>query len=81
MSEEKTQRLVLSVIDFLNVAIKDGTVKEDDREGLEVAVQCIGEAFGVDPSNKEQSDRLSIKPASLPTIFDLFLKTREKFWS
>ncbi|KZS96164.1 TPR-like protein [Sistotremastrum niveocremeum HHB9708] len=78
MSEEKTQRLVLSIIDFLNVAIKDGTVKEDDREGLEVAVQCIGEAFGVDPSNKEQSDRLSIKPASLPTIFDLFLKTREK---
>lgn len=41
-------------------------------------VQCIGEAFGVDPSNKEQAERLSVKPATLPTIFDVFLKTREK---
>ena len=37
MSDEKTQKLVLSVIDFLNGAIEDGTVKSDDREGLEVA--------------------------------------------
>ena len=37
MSDEKTQKLVLSIIDFLNGAIEDGTVKTDDREGLEVA--------------------------------------------
>ena len=42
-------------------------------------VQCIGEAFGVDPSNEEQTKRLSVKPATLPSIFDVFLKTREKF--
>lgn len=42
------------------------------------SVQCIGEAFGVDPSDKEQSERLSIKPANLESVFDLFLKTRDK---
>jgi small glutamine-rich tetratricopeptide repeat-containing protein alpha len=48
---------------------------------LEVAIQCIGEAFGVDPSNKEQSQTLSVKPASLQSIFDVFIKTRDKISS
>ncbi|KAJ4485571.1 putative stress-induced protein STI1 [Lentinula aciculospora] len=75
---EKQQRLVLSIIDFLNQSIADGTVKTDDRESLEVAVQCIGEAFGVDPSNDQQVARLSVKPATLQSIFDVYLKTKEK---
>jgi small glutamine-rich tetratricopeptide repeat-containing protein alpha len=41
-------------------------------------VQCIGEAFGVDPSNQEQAAHLSVKPATLQTIFDVFIKTRDK---
>jgi len=32
----------------------------------------------VDPSDKAQSDRLSIRPATLESVFDLFLKTRDK---
>ncbi|KAG2350701.1 hypothetical protein BDR05DRAFT_40507 [Suillus weaverae] len=75
---DKKQQLVLSIIDFLNQSIDDGTVKQDDREGLEVAIQCIGEAFGVDPSDDMQRQRLNIKPAKLQTIFDVFLKTRDK---
>ncbi|KAJ7042683.1 cytoplasmic protein [Mycena alexandri] len=78
---EKQQRLVLSIIDFLNQSVEDGTVKADDKESLEVAIQCIGEAFGVDPSDEKQVSRLSVKPATLPTIFDVFLKTREKVGS
>jgi len=74
----KQQRLVYSIIEFLNQSVQDGTVKADDQEGLEVAIQCIGEAFGVDPSNKEQSQMLSVKPASLQSIFDVFIKTRDK---
>jgi small glutamine-rich tetratricopeptide repeat-containing protein alpha len=34
---EKQQRLVLSIIDFLNASVQDGTVKQDDVESLEVA--------------------------------------------
>ncbi|KAF7367281.1 Hsc70 cochaperone [Mycena sanguinolenta] len=78
---EKKQRLVLSIIDFLNQSVEDGTVKADDKESLEVAIQCIGEAFGVDPSDEQQVSRLTVKPATLPTIFDVFLKTREKVGS
>jgi len=77
----KQQRLVLAIIDFLNQSINDGTVKSDDKEGLEVAVQCIGEAFGVDPSNQEQVKQLSIRPATLQNIFDVYIKTREKIGS
>ena len=41
-------------------------------------MQCIGEAFGVDPSNSVQVDRLNIKPATLLSLFDLYLKTKDK---
>jgi small glutamine-rich tetratricopeptide repeat-containing protein alpha len=34
---EKQQQLVLSVIEFLKHSLDDGTVKQDDKEGLEVA--------------------------------------------
>ncbi|TRM65670.1 hypothetical protein BD626DRAFT_535225 [Schizophyllum amplum] len=73
-----SQRLVLAIIDFLNQSIDDGTVKSDDKESLEVAIQCIGEAFGVDPTNNTQAKELSIKPATLQTIFDVFMKTRSR---
>ncbi|KAL5534652.1 hypothetical protein ACEPAG_1115 [Sanghuangporus baumii] len=72
---EKQQRLVLAIIEFLNQSIEDGTVKQDDKEGLEVAIQCIGEAFGVDPNDEQQRNRLSIKPATLMNVFDIVLKT------
>lgn len=51
---------------------------KDEAEIIIYIVQCIGEAFNVDPSNQEQADRLSVKPATLQTIFDVFIKTREK---
>ncbi|KAI9511771.1 putative stress-induced protein STI1 [Russula earlei] len=78
---EKQQRLVLSIIEFLNQSINDGTIPEEDKESLEVAVQCIGEAFGIDPTDQEQANRLSVKPATLQNIFDVFLKTKDKMSS
>lgn len=41
------------------------------------SVQCIGEAFEVDPSDDKQRGRLGV-PVKLQTIFDVFLKTRDK---
>lgn len=32
----------------------------------------------MDPSNQEQKDKLSVKPATLPSIFDVYLKTKDK---
>ena len=94
---DKKQRLVLSILDFLAESMNDGTVKEEDKEGLEVAGLClgpflsgslldlrfypaqsIGEAFGIDPTNEQQRERLTVKPANLQSIFDVYLKTRDK---
>ncbi|KAG9102176.1 hypothetical protein FS749_013379 [Ceratobasidium sp. UAMH 11750] len=78
---EKKQKLVLSIIEFLEASISDGSIKSDDKEGIEIAIQCIGEAFGVDPSNQAQKDKLSIKPATLASLFDVYLKTKDKVGS
>ena len=123
---EKNQKLVLTILEFLEKSIADGSVREDDKEGIEVAskscvslvmhqhlgdaslshvyrrsrfskdgrvepqltllsilmyistVQCIGEAFGVNPSDEAQRQKLSIKPATLQSLFDVYLKTKEK---
>jgi len=75
---EKNQKLVLAVLEFLEQSIADGSVREDDKEGIEVAIQCIGEAFGVNPSDEAQRQKLSIKPATLRSLFDVYLKTKEK---
>ncbi|KAG9119538.1 hypothetical protein FRC07_005395 [Ceratobasidium sp. 392] len=75
---EKKQKLVLSIIEFLESSVSDGSIKSDDKEGIEIAIQCIGEAFGVDPSNQAQKDKLSIKPATLSSLFDVYLKTKDK---
>jgi hypothetical protein len=42
-----------------------------------VAMQCIGDVFGVDPTDAQQRQALSIKPASLSSLFDVFLKTQK----
>ena len=34
---ERKERLVLSILEFLEASIADGTVSADDREGVEVA--------------------------------------------
>jgi small glutamine-rich tetratricopeptide repeat-containing protein alpha len=61
-------------IDFLRVSSSDGTVKEDDKESLEVAIQCIAESFGVDPDDASNS----IAPASLLSLLDVYLKTKAR---
>jgi hypothetical protein len=42
-----------------------------------VAMQCIGEAFGVDASDEAQKELYSTKPATLLSIFDVYLKTKK----
>ncbi|CAG8537345.1 13314_t:CDS:10 [Ambispora leptoticha] len=74
---DKKKRLVFSIIQFLESSIKDGTIKPDDAEGIEVAVQCIGEAFGVNPQDPEQIALYSTKH-NLPLIFNMAIQAEEK---
>jgi small glutamine-rich tetratricopeptide repeat-containing protein alpha len=50
------QRLALSIVDFLNASLTDGTLTEDDRESIEVAQSCISESFKVDPTDATPKD-------------------------
>jgi hypothetical protein len=34
---DKKERLVVSILDFLEASIADGTVSADDKDGIEVA--------------------------------------------
>ncbi|CAG8788701.1 16859_t:CDS:2, partial [Racocetra fulgida] len=62
---------------FLQQSIKDGTIKEEDTEGVEVAVQCIGEAFGVNIEDPDQKTLYTTK-APLLSIFEVAVKTQER---
>ena len=50
------QRLALSIIDFLNTSLTDGTLTSDERESIEVATSCISESFKVDPHDATPKD-------------------------
>jgi small glutamine-rich tetratricopeptide repeat-containing protein alpha len=57
------QRLALAIIDFLNTSLTDGTLTADDAENIEVANNCISEAFKVEPS---------ATPASGQNLFQIY---------
>ncbi|RPB15030.1 hypothetical protein P167DRAFT_519300 [Morchella conica CCBAS932] len=77
MATESKKRLALAIIDFLTNCTKDGTVSPDDHESLEVASQCIQDAFKVDPTDKAAlADALGGQ--SLTTIYGVFEKMKAK---
>ncbi|KAJ3064444.1 hypothetical protein HDU98_012157 [Podochytrium sp. JEL0797] len=73
-----SKRLAFAICEFLNDSIKNGTIKTDDADAMEVSISCISEAFGFDFGDEEQAKALTIKPASLPVIFEVFTKTQSK---
>jgi small glutamine-rich tetratricopeptide repeat-containing protein alpha len=52
MATTTKQRLALAICDFLSTSASDGSVQAEDKDSIEVAINCISEVFGVDPSNK-----------------------------
>ncbi|KAG0309332.1 hypothetical protein BGZ98_003447 [Dissophora globulifera] len=78
MADEKQKHLVFSILEFLQTSLNNGTIKQDDSEGIEVAIQCIGEAFGVDLNDAVQAKTYSTKPATLTSIFEVFMNAQKK---
>ncbi|KAF9350912.1 hypothetical protein BGX34_000915 [Mortierella sp. NVP85] len=78
MADDKQKHLVFAILEFLQTSINNGTIKQDDAEGIEVAIQCIGEAFGVDPTDPAQAQTFSTKPATLMSIFEVFVNAQKK---
>ncbi|PBP22522.1 hsc70 cochaperone [Diplocarpon rosae] len=67
------QRLALSIIDFLNTSLSDGTLTDEDRESVEVAQSCIAESFKVDPTDATPKDS-----QTLLQIYSVYEKLKSK---
>ncbi|KAF9947498.1 hypothetical protein BGZ65_008761, partial [Modicella reniformis] len=78
MADDKQKHLVFAILEFLQTSLKNGTIKQDDAEGIEVAIQCIGEAFDVDLNDPTQAQTFSTKPATLMSIFEVFVNAQKK---
>ncbi|KAH9817960.1 small glutamine-rich tetratricopeptide repeat-containing protein A [Melampsora americana] len=77
MSTELKKKLVYGILEFLNQSISDGTIRSDDKESMEVAMQCISEAFEVEWS-PDSTSPLTMKPGNLLSVFEVFVKTQKK---
>ncbi|ETS87307.1 hypothetical protein PFICI_01135 [Pestalotiopsis fici W106-1] len=52
MATTSKQRLALAICDFLTTSVEDGTLTADDKDSIDVAINCIAESFKVDPNDR-----------------------------
>ncbi|KAF2842490.1 TPR domain-containing protein [Patellaria atrata CBS 101060] len=71
------KRLALAILDFLSSSVKDGTVNAEDAESMEIASNCIAEAFKVDPNDKAALTD-AVGTQNLLTIYGVYEKLKGK---
>ncbi|RWA06140.1 hypothetical protein EKO27_g8968 [Xylaria grammica] len=52
MAATSKQRLALAVCDFLSSSLEDGTLSSEDKDSIDIAINCIADSFKVDPTDK-----------------------------
>ncbi|KAI0905452.1 small glutamine-rich tetratricopeptide repeat-containing protein 2-like protein [Ustulina deusta] len=52
MATTSKQRLALAICHFLSSSLDDGTLASEDKDSIDVAINCIAESFKVDPTDK-----------------------------
>jgi small glutamine-rich tetratricopeptide repeat-containing protein alpha len=72
---DSKKRLALSIIDFLSTSLKDGTLTSDDAENIEIASNCIADAFKVDPNDKAAVSE-AVGGQSLFSVFSVYEKLK-----
>lgn len=72
-ANDSKQRLALAICDFLSSSVTDGTLPADEKDSIDVAVNCIAEAFKVDPTNKTAVAE-AIGDQNLVKIYGVFEK-------
>jgi small glutamine-rich tetratricopeptide repeat-containing protein alpha len=76
-SETTKKRLALAIIDYLNTSVTDGTISSEEAESIEIATNCIGEAFKVDASD-EAAVKDAVGGQSLLSIYNVYEKLKGK---
>ncbi|PKS06760.1 hypothetical protein jhhlp_006834 [Lomentospora prolificans] len=72
LSTTPKQRLALAICDFLTKSLSDGTLAADDKDNVDVAINCIADSFKVDPATSSAS----AADESLLQIFTSYESTR-----
>jgi small glutamine-rich tetratricopeptide repeat-containing protein alpha len=76
-SPQSKKRLALAILDFLQTSQTDGSVASDDAEQLEVAANCIAEAFQVDLAD-EAAKKDALGGQNLLAIYNVYEKLKGK---
>lgn len=79
--EDKRKQLALAMVEYLDKAVAENLVSSDGAESLEIAKQCISDAFEIDIDSQDIVNKLSIKPFTLDKVFDIYLNTQAKLSS
>lgn len=69
-TDQTKKNLALGIVDFLTTSINDGTISSDDKDSVEVAIECLSDVFGVDLADKSKV----YGNQSLLTLFTAFQK-------
>ncbi|KAF2108471.1 hypothetical protein BDV96DRAFT_260056 [Lophiotrema nucula] len=76
-SPQSKKKLALAILDFLQTSQTDGSVSPEDSEQLEIAANCIAEAFKVDPSDSAALQD-AIGTQNLLSIYTVYEKLKGK---
>ncbi|TLD34685.1 small glutamine-rich tetratricopeptide repeat-containing protein-like protein [Venturia nashicola] len=74
---QSKKRLALAIIDYLNTSVSDGSIASEEAESIEIATNCIAEAFKVDPSD-EVATKDALGGQSLLSIYSVYEKLKGK---
>ncbi|KAI0199286.1 small glutamine-rich tetratricopeptide repeat-containing protein 2-like protein [Astrocystis sublimbata] len=76
MTTTSKQRLALAICDFLSTSLEDGTLSSaDDKDSIDVAINCIAESFKVDPADKT-AVQSAIGTQNLMQIYGVYEKLK-----
>ncbi|KAJ2816795.1 Small glutamine-rich tetratricopeptide repeat-containing protein 2 [Coemansia erecta] len=76
--EDSRKRLATAIVEYLDKAVAESLVTSDGAESLEIAKQCISDAFELDLEDEAEVKALSLKPHSLDKVFDVYMATQAK---
>ncbi|KAJ1723040.1 Small glutamine-rich tetratricopeptide repeat-containing protein 2 [Coemansia erecta] len=77
-SELNRKRLAMGIVEYLDKSVAENLVSGDAAESLEIAKQCIADAFEIDAEDAAQVKELSLKPFSLDKVFEVYLNAQAK---
>nr|POE47638.1 small glutamine-rich tetratricopeptide repeat-containing protein 2 [Quercus suber] len=77
MADSSHKRLALAIIDFLSTSLKDGTLQPEDADSIEIAQNCIAEAFHVDAGD-QAAIGAALGGQNLLSIFGVYEKLKGK---